>query len=523
MFLSTVLSKNKRSAIHGLRICLRLGYSSVVALVMLNCGSRDETADMTGEQLAKTYCASCHQFPEPALLPKEGWEKGVLPKMALRLGYLSDTMSVLKYQQQLEELQEGIKLGVYPAEPVLSHESWLKIVEYYKTQAPEKALPQRSKVAVEGQLARFKVQKPTRWLEPLTTMVRYDSSTQRILTGNRRGYMLRLTPALQVEDSVNLGSPPAVIRGHKNGQYDVLRIGFMDPNDKTLGSLSTWKAGQTEATAVIRELRRPVDMVYADLNRDGREDVVISQFGHLVGKLSVFYKNDNGYQEQVIDPVPGVRRVIIRDMNSDGWPDIVALLAQGDEQIALYVNQQGKFLKQTLMRFPSIYGSSYVELADIDKDGDQDLIYANGDNADYSYSLKAYHGVRIFLNDGKQKFRQAWFYPMHGASQVLARDFDQDGDLDLAAIAFFPDYNRKPTESFLYFENQGNFQFKPYSFPEAEDGRWLVMDAADVDRDGDEDLLLGSFYYSVTKTPAEQMDRWRKAGNGVLLLKNVTK
>ena len=520
MFLSTVLLKKRQ--VRSLRVYLRLGFVVAIVVIMLNCGGND-TATMNGEQLAKTYCASCHQFPEPSLLPKSIWEKGVLPKMALRLGFLSDTLSIMNYQQQLEDLQEGIKLGVFPAEPPISQADWLKIVDYYKTQAPEKPLPQASKPAIEPQLPSFQVKKANHWMEPLTTMVKYDSATQHILTGSRRGYMLRLNPRLTVTDSLNLGSPPSDVRGHKDGQYDILLMGFMDPNNKALGSVGTWKAGQSATTSVLAGLRRPVQMAYADLNRDGQEDVLISQFGHLVGKLSVFYRNGNSYREEVIDPVPGARRAIVQDMNKDGWPDVLALLAQGDEQIALYVNQQGKFVKQTLVRFSSVYGSSYFEVADIDRDGDADLVYTNGDNADYSYSLKAYHGVRIFVNDGKLNFKQAWFYPMHGASQVLARDFDQDGDLDLAAISFFPDYARTPSESFLYFENQGNLQFKTRTFPQAEDGRWLVMDAADVDRDGDEDLLLGSFYYSVTKTPEAFMARWRKVGNGVLLLENKTK
>ena len=360
-------------------------------------------------------------------------------------------------------------------------------------------------------------------MEPLTTVVYYDSITQHILMGSRRGFLLRLSPALTITDSLPLGSAPSAFRGHRDGHYEVLPMGIMDPNDKPAGSLVSWTVGQPAATTLLSGLRRPVQMAYADLNHDGQEDIVISQFGHLTGKLSAFYREGQGYREEILDPAPGTRRAIVRDVNNDGWPDILALLAQGDEQIALYINQHGKFIKQTLIRFPSVYGSSYVEVADIDRDGDFDLIYSNGDNADYSYSLKAYHGIRIFLNDGKNQFKQAWFYPMHGASQVLARDFDQDGDLDVAAISFFPDFTQKPAESFLYFENQGGFKFTPHTFPQAEDGRWLVMDAADVDRDGDEDLLLGSFYFSVTKTPDGLKERWHKAGNGILLLENKKK
>src|SRR5438105_2737512 len=39
-----------------------------------------------GEFIARKLCASCHLFPEPALLDKKTWENGALPMMAARLG-----------------------------------------------------------------------------------------------------------------------------------------------------------------------------------------------------------------------------------------------------------------------------------------------------------------------------------------------------------------------------------------------------------------------------------------------------
>ncbi len=208
-------------------------------------------------------------------------------------------------------------------------------------------------------------------------------------------------------------------------------------------------------------------------------------------------------------------------MNADGWPDILALLTQGDEQIAAYYNQHdGTFRKTVLLRFPPVYGSSFIELADIDQDGAPDLIYTNGDNADYSIIAKPYHGVRIFRNDGHFHFKQHWFYPLYGATQTLVRDFDNDGDLDMATIAQFPDYDRYPNASFAYFENKGNGQFLPQTFTNNSRGRWLTLEAGDIDRDGDLDLLLGSFFRPTHPRHADLMNQWRQPGAGILLLRN---
>lgn len=105
----------------------------------------------------------------------------------------------------------------------------------------------------------------------------------------------------------------------------------------------------------------------------------------------------------------------------------------------------------------------------------------------------------------------------------MAYDFDQDGDVDIAAISFFPDFEKAPEESFVYFENQGNFQFTPRTFEASPSGRWLTLEMGDVDGDGDMDLLLGSFIYSPTPARQDLQEKWRQAGVPFLVLENKLK
>src|SRR5690606_3851221 len=118
----------------------------------------------------------------------------------------------------------------------------------------------------------------------------------------------------------------------------------------------------------------------------------------------------------------------------------------------------------------------------------------------------------------KNHFSEKWFYPMHGASMARASDYDGDGDIDIAVIAFFPDFSRHPDYGFLYFENQ-NGHFEPSYTPLARDGRWIAMESADIDGDGDEDLLLASLAFPKS-VPETLFAEWGKKKVSLLVLRN---
>jgi hypothetical protein len=145
----------------------------------------------------------------------------------------------------------------------------------------------------------------------------------------------------------------------------------------------------------------------------------------------------------------------------------------------------------------------------------------NGDNGEYASPLKKYHGIRIYLNRGGTRFEEAWFFPLNGCTKAMARDFDGDGDLDLAAISFFPDYQDNPRESFVYLENRGGFDYAPFTFRECISGRWVAMDVEDLDGDGDLDIFLGSYIHGPTAVPGHLAQMWERQGPSLIMLENT--
>jgi hypothetical protein len=337
---------------------------------------------------------------------------------------------------------------------------------------------------------------------------------------------------LEITDSLHYG--PVVDIDFMQDKMLACDIGVLNPNNAKFGKAQfiTDRRGKmsVDSTPLFGQLGRPVQISSADLNNDGRQDYVVCEFGNLIGALSWMENlGNNKFARHVLRASPGAVKAYINDYNHDGAPDIWVLFAQGEEGIFLFTNRgRGNFEANEVLRFPPSYGSSYFEFADFNRDGYPDIIYTCGDNADFSPILKPYHGVYIFLNDGTNHFQQKYFFPINGCYKAMARDFDGDGDLDIAAISFFADYDHQPEESFVYLENKGNsansgtgFDFQPYSFPGAGSGRWLTMDAGDIDRDGQLDIVLGNF--SLGAPGMRSFNNWKNFAPFIVLKNTVKK
>jgi hypothetical protein len=515
---------------HFMRISLLLWL--FIPIVFFSCGKPArsaagipiaDSAIRTGKALAAVYCGSCHLLPDPSLVNKATWERGVLPAMGPRLGIFR--YGTMRYQSYIHD--SAIGPSFYPSSPLLADWQWQCIIDYYSGMAPDSVAPQPPHLPIDTTLSLFEAVEPRRvGYAPVTCFVNIDTAGGRrqvISGGVFPGSLSCYDGLLHRTDSVRLRG--GVVDMHWQGDSGIAcNIGNISPNNGRLGSVNrVWyddkKRLVYDTVPFLKDLARPVEVLGADLNGDGRTDYVVCEFGNMKGALSWMENAGEGrYVRHVLRAQPGAIKAYIEDADHDGRPDIWVLFAQGDEGIFLYLNKGGgRFEEQQLLRFPPIYGSSYFELADMNKDGYPDIVYTCGDNADYSEVLKPYHGVYIFLNDGRNHFTQSFFYPINGCYKAMARDFDGDGDLDLATIAAFADFKRHPEEGFVYLENEGGMQFRPWSLPAAKAGRWLTMDVGDVDGDGKIDIVLGNFAIgpALTKGGVD----WRM-GPAVLLLRN---
>jgi hypothetical protein len=475
-------------------------YILLISLFFLKCltgnqGGEDappKPSHLTGKELAEIHCGSCHQQPQPDMLEKAAWQRGVLPEMEYHMGFKS--LAGKLYSMDAENLPAMIESGMFPSKPIIVEEDWQKIIQYYVTNAPEKALPQPKKEPVKPNLQHFNAKNfpPTEGgVLPLITLVKIDKVRHLLYIAQReRAWVDILNSEFKKIDSIKVETSISDIQLRGEERY-ILEMGIMDPNDLKKGKLLKMNT-QNQIETLIDSLQRPVHLNIWDINQDGTEDFIICNYGNYMGNLSWY--DGKTLEENRLSSLPGARLTHIKDMNNDGLPDIVALFCQARERVSIFYNKgQNNFKEDVVLEFPPVYGSSYLDLADMTGDGLTDIIYSNGDNADYSMVLKSFHGVRIFANDGQNRFAERYFYPIHGAGKVMVRDFDKDGDLDMASIAFFPDMQQKPNEGFLFFENKGVLKFSVSTFPESARGKWLVMDVGDMDGDSFEDIIIGNF------------------------------
>ena len=488
----------------------RVSLACVIAAILTAfCGPTAWAQRLSSQEKAEKLCSLCHLFPDPNILDRTTWETSTLPLMAKIL---------------------GIKLSLTNqpgGENILK--DWSDITQLYLQESPAVPFPQPDHEKIRTGLKQFKPEKtPFQTKLQSVTLVQADPDRKILFIGDAEAKRLEV---LNFEGKWQSGlalSNSATGLAFQSNTAWISMIGSVTPSDSPLGVIATaqWTGNQlTNLQPALTGLRRPIGTLFADMDGDGDEDLVITTYGHTMGRFSWWEnRGTNKYVEHVLIDRPGAIKAVITDLNKDGKPDVIVLMAQAKEGVfALINNGKDGFTEQPLLQFHPGWGSASFEWKDFNGDGFNDLLVANGDNGEYASCLRPYHGLRLYLNNGSNQFKEAWFFPLNGAYKTITSDFDGDGDLDIAAISFFPDYANTPEESFVYLENLGGMKYQPWTFEQSWRGRWITMDAADLDGDGDLDMVLGGYDRSPFKVREDIQQLWKTNGTSLMILRNQRK
>jgi hypothetical protein len=192
----------------------------------------------------------------------------------------------------------------------------------------------------------------------------------------------------------------------------------------------------------------------------------------------------------------------VGDVNGDGLDDLFAGGAKGQASLLFAQQQNGNFTPIQLPLFLT-GNADEVDAAffDADNDGDQDLYLVRGGN-----EIPAGNPLladQLLINNGKGLFSKG-LLPMlsHNGSCVRPGDFDGDGDPDLfVGSRSIPGAYGWPPDQFL-LENNGHGRFTDVTDERSAElkNAGMVTDARwfDYDGDGDLDLAMAGEWMKVT-------------------------
>lgn len=480
----------------------------ILCILLVALNSCKTEPERNTSQLFTTYCSGCHIAPKINELPKDIWKNHVLPDMRDRM--------------EIAEMYQDPSLTTSGPRPKITLADWIALEKYILDLAPQK-LPE-TKLPLSGPITEFNEKRVSvdKHEGALYTFLKYDHQGHRIRLGNINGELLEYNLLKGTSTTVYRGKTPITWYNENETVAYITEVGILDPSEQAKGRI-VQKIGE-DTTRIPYVFHRPTHSLLQDLNGDGFNEIVVSEFGNETGRLSMLISKHGGqYEKKVLLNLPGNVRTLSKDMDQDGNLDIITMTSQGNEGITIFYQKNDlSFEWEKVVTLSPVYGSSWFEVVDYNGDGFDDLVTVNGDNADKSYVHKPYHGMRIYLNDGTNHFSEAFFYPLNGATRSISMDFDQDGDIDFALVSSFPDYEKAPERSFVYLENRDatNFEFATKILKKPNEGRWFLMDSGDVDDDGDIDIILSSFTYAFTPVPENLSNYWSKNNVDLLILEN---
>lgn len=319
-----------------------------------------------------------------------------------------------------------------------------------------------------------------------------------------------------------IGGPAHVWAADVNGsgRLDVLvaSMGQVMPNNDRIGAVLVLENLDNRAfqrRVLLENVARVTDVRAANLSgrTDGKLDLVVGQFGYAQGEVR-WLRNlgDWKFESTIVNTLSGCVHTPVADFDGDGATDFAALLSQEWEEVHWFHRRgAGAFADSNVWGSTNEdYGSSGLEVADVNRDGRPDLIYTNGDGFDYAATgTRPWHGLQWLENRGSGQFTFHRVGDLPGAYGPCAADLNGDGHVDLVAVSGFADWTKPDAVSLQAWLNDGRQHFTPVVLAHRPI-QLITAAVGDLDGNGVPVIVTGGFH---AYPPFEHMSNvtlWRR-------------
>ncbi len=304
----------------------------------------------------------------------------------------------------------------------------------------------------------------------------------------------------QVGGTIKAPAHVAACDYDRDGDLDLLvaSMGQILPNNDAIGAVVVLENDGTQhfTTRIIREnVARVTDVRGTDFDGDGDIDLVVGQFGYATGEANLLRRMaDGSYRAERLLSLAGTIHTPVADFDGDRAPDIALLLSQEWEEVRVFDNVGGNPRERAVWGSTNEdFGSSGLAVADLDRDGDPDLLLTNGDAFDYARpGSRPWHGLQ-WLENVRGNFTYHRIGAFAGAFSPVAVDLDGDRDLDVVTASGFNDWDDPRAVSLMAWINDGAQHFSPVVLAHTPT-HLISVAAADLDGDGIPELVTGALH-----------------------------
>ncbi len=251
-----------------------------------------------------------------------------------------------------------------------------------------------------------------------------------------------------------------------------------------------------------------LDVHTADIDSDGDMDVVYTEYLSLGPNKVAWYENLGngifGQSNTISTSYFNPHSVYTADLDGDGDIDILTA-SMNDTIVAWHENLGGGIIDTTRQIIPNnALGASSVYAADLDNDGDMDVLSA--------YRFDNIIAWNENLGNGVFGAQQILSNIAVLAEAVYASDIDGDGDSDVL-------YAARQNQKIGWVENLGGGVFGLEQIILNSDSGTYDIYPADLDGDGDQDVLSVSF--NTQAAPNGKVGWYENLGNGTFGVQQI--